>query len=107
MSKTKSTQPKEFKKLLKSHTNEAYKAYVKAQKNYSSVLKEFINQEIAFKGDFEERYDQSVIYCLENQFLPYWMYLKDLNNEIKVFEGMIGDYELELLNPEDFEEDSN
>jgi len=107
MNHGKKIQLKEFRRLLKLNTTEAHKAYVKAQKNYSSVLKEFINQEIAFKGDFEERYDQSIVFCLDNQFLPYWLYLKDLNNEIKVFEEMIGDYELELLNPEDFEEDSN
>lgn len=107
MNNTKTTQPKEFKKLLKSHTSEAYKAYVKAQKNYSSVLEEFIKQEIACNDEFKERYEESVSSCLENQFLPHWMYLKDLNNEIKVFEEMIGNYEFELLNPEEFEEASN
>ena len=107
MKNTKSTQPKEFKKLLKSHTNEAYKAYVKAQKKYSLVLEKFIKQEIACNDDFKERFEDSVSSCLENQFLPDWMYLKDLNNRINVLEEMIGSYEFELLNPEEFEEASN
>ena len=103
MTKIKSINPKEFKKLLKLHTDESYKTYIKAQKDYLSVLKKFIKQEVAFQGDFEERYDQEVEYCLEYQYLPYWMYLDDPKNIIKVYEGIIDNYEYELLNPEEFE----
>ena len=80
---------------------------LKAQKNYLSVLKKFIKQEIASGGDFEERYDYEAVECLENQFLPYWAYFQDLNNEIKVLDRIIHNYELELLYPEEFEEELN
>ncbi len=99
--------PREFKKLLKLHTDESYKAYVKAQKNYLSVLKKIIKKEIASGNNYEKRYDQEAIFCLENQFLPYWAYFEDLNNEIKVLDGVIDNYQYELLNPEEFEEELN
>lgn len=107
MNHGKKIQPKEFRKLLKLNTTEAHKAYVKAQKNYLSVLKKFIKQEIASGGDYEERYDDEAVVCLENQFLPYWAYFQDLNNEIKVLDRIIDSYELELLYPEEFEEELN
>jgi hypothetical protein len=101
--KNKKINPREFTKLLKLHTNESYKDYVKAQKNYLSVLKKFIKQEIATKNDYQERYDSSAVCCLGNQWLPDWAYFEDLNNEIKVLNDIIGGYEFELLNPEEFE----
>ena len=107
MNQSKKIQPKEFKKLLKLNTTEAHKAYVKAQKDYSSALKKFIREEISTGSKYKERYDQEAIYCLENQFLPYWMYFKDPRNLIRVYEGIIDNYEYELLNPEEFEEELN
>ena len=95
--------PRDFNKLFKQDTDESYKAYLKAQKNYLSVLKKFIKQEIATKNDYQERYEVSAVCCLENQWEADWAYFKDLNNQIKVLFGMIGDYEFELLNPEEFE----
>ena len=96
-------QLKEFKKLIKLNTNEAYKNYVKAQKNYSLALKKFIQQEITVNGEYNETYHQAAVFCLENQCLPYWAYFEDPSNEIKVFEEIISDYEFTLLNPEEFE----
>jgi hypothetical protein len=107
MIESKLNQPKEFNKLLKLHTDEAHKAYVKAQKNYLSVLKRFVKQKIASGNDYQKRYEVSVVCCLENQWEPDWAYFKDLNNEIKVLLGMIGDYEFDLLNSEQFEEELN
>jgi hypothetical protein len=103
--KTKKFNPMDFKKLLKQDTEKSYKAYLKAQNNYLSVLKKFIKKEIACNGDYEERYELSAVCCLENQCFPHWAYLKDLNNEIKVLDGIISDYEFELLNPEEFKEE--
>lgn len=102
--KNKKINPREFKKLLKQDTDESYKAYLKAQKNYLSVLKKFIKQEIASGSDYKKRYDQEAVFCLENQFLPCWAYFEDLNNEIKVLDRVIGSYEFELCNPEEFKE---
>ena len=107
MNHSKKIHPKEFIKLLKLNTTETHKAYVKAQKNYLSVLKKFIKQEIASGSDYKERYDDQAVVCLENQFLPYWAFFQDLNNEIKVLDGIIDNYEFELLNPEEFEEELN
>ena len=43
--KNKKFDQRDFKKLLKQDTDESYKAYLKAQKNYLSVLKKFIKKE--------------------------------------------------------------
>lgn len=98
---------KEFNKLLKLNTREAHKAYVKAQQNYASALKKFIREEIASGSNYQKRYDQEAVNCLENQFLPHWLYFQDPKNVIKVYEEMIGSYEYELLNPEEFDEEFN
>ena len=87
-----------FLKLFKQDTDESYKAYLKAQKNYLSVLKKFIKQEIATKNDYQERYERSAV-C----FPDYQWDFEGLDSQIKVLFGMIGDYEFELLNPEEFE----
>ena len=87
-----------FHKLFKQDTDESYKAYLKAQKNYLSVLKKFIKQEIATKNDYQERYEASA-----DCFPDYQWDFEDLDSQIKVLDGMIGVYEFELLNPEEFE----
>ena len=104
---SKLNQPKDLNKLLKLHTDEAHKAYVKAQKNYLSVLKRFVKQKIASGNDYQKRYEVSAVCCLENQCEADWEFLEDPNNQIQILFGMIGDYEFELLNPEEFEEELN
>lgn len=98
--------PREFKKLLKLHTDESYKAYVKAQKKYLSVLTKFVKKEVAKDNNFKELFDSSLDFCIHNQNEMYWAWLEDKNNEIKVLNEMIYQHELELLYPEEFEEDS-
>ena len=93
---------KAFKKLEKSHTDEAYKAYRKAQSTYISILKKFIKQNVALNDDFSERYDEAVGFCLENQCEASWAFLEQPENQIKVLHGMIGWYECEILNPSEF-----
>lgn len=105
MNKTKTNPTKEFHNRLKKSTNEAKKQYEKAQKQYVKIIRNFIKQEIATKNDYQERYDSSAVCCLENQSLPDWAYFEDLNNEIKVLYDIIGGYEFELLNPEEFDEE--
>jgi len=106
MNKTKSTNIKEFRKLLKVQTDESYKTYLKAQKNYVSVLKKFIKKQIASGSSYQLRHKQATVLCLDDQFVPYWAFFEDLNNEIKVLDEIIWGYECELLNPEEFEEDA-
>lgn len=93
---------KAFQKLEKLYTNEAYKAYRKAQSTYISVLKKFIKQNVALKGDFSKRYDDSVVSCLDNQYEAWWAFLEQPENQIKVLHDMIGSYECEILNPSEF-----
>ncbi len=97
---------KEFQKLLKVNTNQSYKEYVKAQKKYLSVLTKFVKKEVLKDNNFKELFDSSFQYCVENQNEMYWAWLEDKNNEIKVLNEMIYQYELELLYPEEFEEES-
>jgi hypothetical protein len=106
MKNTKIT-PREFKKLLKLHTDESYKAYVKAQKKYLSVLTKFVKKEVAKDNNFEDLFGSSFQFCVENQNEMYWAWLEDKNNEIKVLNNVIWSYEYELLNPEEFEEELN
>jgi hypothetical protein len=99
--------PREFKKLLKLHTDESYKAYVKAQKKYLSVLTKFVKKEVAKDNNFDDLFGSSFQFCVENQNEMYWAWLEDKNNEIKVLNNVIWGYEYELLNPEEFEEELN
>lgn len=103
MNQIKNNPTREFHKKLKQNTNEALKEYKKAQKQYVKVLRNFIKEEIATKNDYQERYDSSAVCCLDNQWLPDWAYFEDLGNELKVLDGIIGVYEFELLNPEEFD----
>ena len=97
---------KEFQKLLNVNTNDAYKEYVKAQKKYLSVLTKFVKNKVAKDNNFEELFGRSLEYCIENQNEMYWAWLEDKNNEIKVLNEIISGYEFELLNPEEFDEES-
>jgi hypothetical protein len=107
MKKNKSTTPREFRKLLKLHTDESHKAYLKAQKQYLSVLTKFVKKEVARDNNFEDLFGSSFEYCMENQNEMYWAWIEDKNNEIKVLNNVIWSYEYELLNPEEFEEELN
>ena len=91
-----------FQNLEKLYTNEAYKAYKKAQSTYISVLKKFIKQNVALNNDFSQRYDDAVEFCLENQWEAWWAFLEQPENQIKVFDHMIWSYKWEVSNPSEF-----
>ncbi len=93
---------KAFEKLEKLYTNEAYKAYKRAQSSYISVLKKFIKQNVALNDDFSQRYDDAVVFCLDNQFEAWWAFLEQPENQIKVFDHMICSYKWDILNPSEF-----
>jgi hypothetical protein len=91
---------KAFKKLEKLSTDEAYRAYVKAQKNYISVLKKFIKHNVADRANYSEMFDRSASFCIENQWEAWWAYLEYPENQIKILNSMISEHEDMLLNPE-------
>ena len=93
---------KAFEKLKKLHTDEAYKTYVRAQKNYHLVLKKFIKQNVADRASYSEMFERSATYCIENQLEAWWAYLEYPENQIKILNSMISEHEDKLLNPEEY-----
>jgi hypothetical protein len=93
---------KAFRKLEKLNTDEAHRAYVKAQKNYISVLKKFIKQNVADRASYSEMFERSATYCIENQLEAWWAYLEYPENQIKILNSMISEHEDKLLNPEEY-----
>ena len=93
---------KAFRKLEKLNTDEAHRAYVKAQKNYISVLKKFIKNNVADKASYAEMLERSTTFCLENQWEAWWAYLEQPENQIKILNSMISEHEAMLLNPEEY-----
>lgn len=91
-----------FQNLEKLYTNEAYKAYKKAQSTYILVLKKFIKQNVALNDDFSKRYDDAVEFCLENQWESWSAFLEQPENQIKVLHEMIWSYKWEIPNPSEF-----
>ena len=60
----------EFEKLLKSETNEAFKAYQQAKKSYMTTMKFFIKRYISGEDDFKIFYKiahQEALDCYENE----------------------------------------
>jgi hypothetical protein len=92
---------KAFEKLKKLHTDEAYKAYVKAQKNYISVLKKFIKKNVADRASYAEKLESSTTYCLENQWEAWWAYLEQPENQIKILDCLISSHQDSLLDPDE------
>jgi len=93
---------KAFEKLKKLHTDEAYKTYVKAQKNYHLVLKKFIKKNIANRSSYAEKYEVAANYCLENQWEADWAYLEYPENQIKILDCLICSHQDSLLDPEEW-----
>jgi len=93
---------KAFEKLKKLHTDEAYKAYVKAQKNYHLVLKKFIKKNIADRSSYAEKYEVAANYCLENQWEADWAYMEYPENQIKILDCLICSHQDSLLDPEEW-----
>lgn len=93
---------KAFEKLKKLHTDEAYKAYVKAQKNYHLILKKFIKNNVADRASYAEMLERATTCCLENQWEAWWAYLEQPENQIKILNSMISEHEDKLLNPEEW-----
>ncbi len=93
---------KAFRKVEKLNTDEAHRAYVKAQKNYISVLKKFIKQNVADRASYSEMFERSATYCIENQLEACWAYLEYPENQIKILNSMISEHEDMLLNPEEY-----
>lgn len=93
---------KAFEKLKKLHTDEAYKTYVKAQKNYHLVLKKFIKKNIANRSSYAEKYEVAANYCLENQWEADWAYLEYPENQIKILDYLICSHQDSLLDPEEW-----
>lgn len=93
---------KAFKKLEKQSTDEAYRAYMKAQKNYISVLNKFIEHNVVDRANYSEMFDRSATFCIENQWEAWWAYLEYPENQIKILHSMISEHESKLLNPEEW-----
>lgn len=91
-----------FQNLEKLYTNEAFNAYKKAQSTYISILKKFIKQNVALNDDLSQRYDDAVVYCLDNQLEAWWAFLEQPENQIKVLHEMIWSYKWEISNPSEF-----
>jgi hypothetical protein len=87
-----------FNKSLKAETNEAYKAYIEAQKVYQKTLKNFIIRNVTGKKYFKEMYG----YAFSNARECYSYDCQWIVDELITLDWMISDYQYYL---EDLEED--
>jgi hypothetical protein len=93
---------KAFRKLEKLNTDKAHKAYVKAQKNYISVLKKFIKQNVTDQNSHAERYISAAAYYYETLLEAYRDNPKSPEHKIKILNSLIGVHKEKLLNLEEW-----